>query len=93
MSDCEKCWSDAHLRDPHNVTAKYNELIDERRSNPCTPEQQAGPNAKECPACGRLTLHQNTNECMNCDRFTEYKTVKRWMPCVPTAKRKKNEKE
>lgn len=29
-----------------------------------TPEQQAGRDAQECPACHRMTLHQYTGEPM-----------------------------
>jgi hypothetical protein len=37
MSVCEKCWSDAG-----GSYERYVELLTERASNPCTPEQQAG---------------------------------------------------
>lgn len=72
MSACEKCWSDAHTSD--DVAARYNELIEERKANPCTPEQQAGPHAAPCPICGRRTLHQYTNEPMCGCRASEGKT-------------------
>ena len=46
MSTCEKCWSDAYLRhrfDPRKSQADhYHDLLEERRNNPCTAEQQLG---------------------------------------------------
>lgn len=64
MSACEKCWSDAHSRDQFNVAEEYSKLIDERRDHPCTPEEQAGPDAGRCGQCGRKTIHQFTREPM-----------------------------
>lgn len=64
MSACEKCWRDAY--DPHyraTDTARYRELV---ASRTCTPEEQAGPDATECAACGRRARHQFTGECMAC---------------------------
>jgi len=58
MPTCEKCWSDAR-----GDLAMYEKLLDTRL--PCTPEEQAGPDAKRCPACGRMTLHQHCGKCMN----------------------------
>ena len=64
MSSCEKCWADAS-RDPYNdVPRAYARLIEKRRDRPCTPEEQAGPDAGVCPWCHRRTLHQHTGECM-----------------------------
>ena len=64
MSSCEKCWSDAH-GDPYvSVAERYQALIEERRATPCSPEEQAGPDAGQCPRCLRHTLHQHTHECM-----------------------------
>lgn len=54
MSSCEKCWADS------TSAAHYHSLLKEREPNPCTPEEQAGPDAGECPACKRRTLHQYT---------------------------------
>ncbi len=62
MSACEKCWRDAY--DPHGRctdTDRYRELV---ASRTCAPEEQAGPDASTCPACGRRTLHQYTREPM-----------------------------
>lgn len=58
MSTCEKCWADAA------TGADYYRLLNERAFNPCTPEEQAGPGAGQCPACTRRTLHQHTGEPM-----------------------------
>ncbi len=59
MSTCEKCWRDS--RGGEN----YKELLELRKDNPCTPEEQAGPDAAQCPKCNRMALHQHTGECMN----------------------------
>jgi len=44
MSVCEKCWADAYLMMLDNPdktqTECYSELLDKRKDNPCTPEQQ-----------------------------------------------------
>lgn len=45
MAACEKCWRDANERVMHlggSVVDRYNELLKERESNPCTPEQRRG---------------------------------------------------
>ena len=66
MSACEKCWRDAHAGYPNcDVAAEYSALVDERRANPCTPEEQAGRDRGWCIACGRNTAHQHTGECMH----------------------------
>ena len=36
MASCEKCWNDAQGR-----AEDYQQLIEERKDNPCTPEEQA----------------------------------------------------
>jgi hypothetical protein len=56
MSSCERCWKDAG-GDPF----VYTDLLKERK---CTPEEQAGEYAGECPWCDRKTLHQHTGEPM-----------------------------
>lgn len=62
MSSCEKCWSDAYRPSlPGRQPERYAKLVKERD---CTPEEQAGPAAGTCPACGRQTLHQYTDEPM-----------------------------
>jgi hypothetical protein len=62
MSACEKCWVDAHRNPARDVAVEYERLIRERP--PCTPEEQAGPEAGTCPDCHRKTLHQYTGEPM-----------------------------
>lgn len=59
MSCCEKCYVDSMA-----TGRRYMDLLEERKANPCTPEEQAGPDAGECPKCHRKTLHQHTREPM-----------------------------
>ena len=46
MASCEKCWVDAYTRSLvqpwKSQSEHYQELMLERRDNPCTPKQQAG---------------------------------------------------
>ena len=46
MTACEKCWADAYMRMINNPeksqTEHYYALLEERKDNPCTPEQQKG---------------------------------------------------
>lgn len=68
MSSCEKCWADAHVYPFGDVAERYQRLMEERKDTPCTPEQQAGQGAGECPICHRMTMHQHTGEPMcGCD--------------------------
>ena len=63
MSACEKCWDEAASYQD------YLRLLKARGGHPCTPEQQAGPDAGVCPHCRRRTLHQHTAEPMcGCDK-------------------------
>jgi len=42
---CEKCWGDAFLRMLMNGKGQaenYRDLLEERKDNPCTPEEQRG---------------------------------------------------
>jgi hypothetical protein len=66
MSCCQKCWRDAHRGEQYSVAEKYQQLIEERKNNPCLPEEQAGEDAKYCPICERRTVHEITGECMIC---------------------------
>lgn len=69
MPACEKCWSDANsgsVAGPVEQYLRYERVLRERRPHPCTPEEQAGPDAGDCPACGRRTLHQHCAVCMAC---------------------------
>ena len=48
MPMCEKCWADAYRRSfgtPKSQTECYYELLDERKDNPCSKEQQEGVSA------------------------------------------------
>lgn len=58
MSACEKCWQDSRFLD------NYHEVLASRSAHPCTPEEQAGEQASQCPVCQRMTLHQYTHEPM-----------------------------
>ena len=45
MAACEKCWGDAYLYSygtSQTQSEAYQELLEERKDNPCTPEEQAG---------------------------------------------------
>ncbi len=45
MTACEKCWSDAWRQTRGGGKSqpdRYMELLEERKDNPCTPEQQRG---------------------------------------------------
>jgi hypothetical protein len=61
MASCEKCWRDSG-GDPY----KYERLIVQRNNNPCSPEDQAGESATECPICKRKTVHQYAKSCVIC---------------------------
>ena len=67
MPACEKCWKDAHFGGPDaDISARYQQLLNDRKDNPCTPEEQAGEGALMCPTCGNMTIHQYTLSCMAC---------------------------
>lgn len=75
MAACEKCWGDAFDRSRYTNKDQaecYKELLAERKDDPCTPEEQAGDDAKLCPKCNRLTIHQYAKVCMICN----YKLIK-----------------
>ena len=46
MSACEKCWADAYVRmrlNPSKSQAEhYQDLLEERKDNPCSLEEQRG---------------------------------------------------
>lgn len=76
MSSCEKCWADAYrleLAGEGSQPRIYERLIVERKDKPCTPEQQAGPDARICLDCKRKTVHQITGECVICNKKFEDK--------------------
>ena len=62
MASCEKCWRDAG-GDPR----EYAVLVEMRNRTgfECTPEEQAGCDAYECPACHRNTMHMICRVCMS----------------------------
>lgn len=63
MTSCEKCWRDAG-GDPE----AYRELIELRSGDDaCTPEQQAGLAATQCPKCDRKAVHEVVGRCMACE--------------------------
>lgn len=73
MPSCEKCWMDsAPLGDSgtDDHAAAFRALVDARdaKGETCTPEEQAGIDAEECPLCHRDTIHQHARVCMtpNC---------------------------
>ena len=66
MASCEKCWSDAYTKSRgsgRSQTEVYSELVKQRD---CTPEEQAGMDAKKCKICKRTAVHQMINVCMAC---------------------------
>jgi hypothetical protein len=73
MPSCERCWRDAGARAYSKQTStseEYQALIAARE---CTPEQQAGEDATECPKCSRRTCHQYCHVCMACNYDPEAK--------------------
>ena len=69
MARCEKCWKDAYNRNITNPKSKaehYANLIEERKENQCSPEEQAGYDAEICPKCDRKTIHQIIAQCIVC---------------------------
>lgn len=62
MASCEKCW-----RDAGGEPERYHQLLDERKQNPCSPEEQAGgADAFWCKKCKRFTVHLYTKSCVIC---------------------------
>lgn len=57
MASCEKCWSES------TSVEDYYELI---KTNKCTPEEEAGTDAEDCPKCKRKTIHQIIKKCVLC---------------------------
>lgn len=68
MASCEKCWRDSRRAEYEGDHMAYQRLLRERdaRGEQCTPEQQAGEDASECPICKRMTVHQYAEVCMIC---------------------------
>ena len=66
MPSCERCWEMSRLiasEMPVDQVDEYERLV---RVNDCTPEQQAGRDAKTCPDCKTKTVHQHTRQCLVC---------------------------
>ena len=62
MPTCERCWSRAFTFYKSQVE-QYERLVTECN---CTPEEQAGLDARECPLCHRYTVHQYAHTCVVC---------------------------
>jgi hypothetical protein len=60
MSACEKCWGDAYVRFMSNPfkdqVEHYHDLLEERKDNPCSPEEQAGQWWDEKKQCDKRLL-------------------------------------
>ena len=68
MPTCEKCWASAYTVSVMTGEAQadvYGRFLMERN---CSPEEQAGHDARWCGACGRRAIHEVTGECMSCNR-------------------------
>ena len=66
MPCCERCWSMAR--------GQADEYHRQLAANQCSPEQQAGPEATDCPKCQRKTVHQYAKVCTACG----------WTPAPPS---------
>ena len=66
MPSCEKCWEDAG-----GNYEKYTQLIEERKDDPCSFEEQAGREAAICEKCNRKTVHQHAKVCIACGFISE----------------------
>ena len=67
MPCCEKCWSDTDSPSGDHGEAYRARLAEVHKSGTiCTPEEQAGRDAKLCGNCGRLAVHQYAGLCMFC---------------------------
>ncbi len=61
MPSCERCWADAYLRSygSHKSQSEcYEELLKERKNNPCSPKDQAGQWWDEERQCDSRTLEK-----------------------------------
>jgi hypothetical protein len=61
MSACEKCRSDAYLRaygSGKSQSECYRELLEERKDNPCSPQEQAGQFWNEEKQCDRRLIKE-----------------------------------
>lgn len=71
MASCEKCWAEAG-----GDAERYHDIFTDPKRPDCTPEEQAGPYATECPKCGRKVIHQyakvHMGPCFTVQRGTEH---------------------
>jgi len=61
MAGCEKCWGDAYMRSMFRGKSQaqcYEELLIERKDNPCTPREQAGEYWDEEKQCDSRFLKE-----------------------------------
>lgn len=66
MVSCEKCWNDAftrHMcRQDKSQTEYYEEILEERKDNPCSPKEQAGQFCDEENQCDTRIKRRNKPE-------------------------------
>ena len=65
MSACENCWGDAFVRsliDGRPQDEHYHELLEERKYNPCSPEEQAGQFWDEILGIDRRLIKKQDNQ-------------------------------
>jgi hypothetical protein len=58
MPSCERCWARSR-----GSVERYRGLL---KTEKCSPEDEAGPDATPCPKCRRITVHQYARICMAC---------------------------
>jgi hypothetical protein len=58
MAACEKCWADSRNPLIGDDSDSYRRLLEERKDNPCTPEQQ----------CGELHVRDDSGNC-RCGKY------------------------
>lgn len=68
MASCERCWSASYVDAYHSGESQADAYQKMVAAHNCSPEDQAGPAAKVCPACDRQTVHQYAYVCMSCGR-------------------------
>lgn len=58
---CERCWNDAYTQARMSGQSQadvYRQLLDERKDDPCTPEQQVGRAERDADATRSATIQQ-----------------------------------
>jgi len=56
---CEKCWSEAYRKSLYNGKSQsdcYLDILEERKDNPCSPQEQAGGWWDEEKQCDKRDL-------------------------------------